>query len=171
MTCSCCASRPLERGRRELRATTSDQFHVSTGLLGSSCGHLRGALCCAHRALAAESAQCFRRITVLRCGSILQHWHQSDLRLVQRQTCSWITSQAVLRTRSLTIICPGAATGKQGDGHFDMSFHGGGMHGNVEARCSRFCVTTPLPEPGQHNNCCGENMSFRGILISNNSLT
>jgi hypothetical protein len=66
----------------------------------------------------------------------------------------------VVRTGSLTNRRPGTVTGKQGDEHFDMSFHGRGMHGNVEARCSRLCVTTPLPEPGQQHRCCGENMSF-----------
>ena len=167
MTCSCCASRPLERGRRELRAAASHCERPVSRLHRLAWAQLwppvRGSV------LRAPRTGC-RVCTVFSSNHRANVWFHSSA-LAPGQSAASPTADlhldyltVVVRTRSLTIICPGAATGKQGDAHFDMSFHG-------EARCSRLCVTTPLPEPGQQLNCCGENMSFRGILISNNSLT
>jgi len=188
MTCSCCASRLLEQARGQMQMIDADELwlHVPTCVAFRAFPFAQQRGCCAHWALPADSAPMFSSN-----HSPISPFHSSavdpaNLRLAQRQTCSCITSRAEgsrivthpirQARRRTTVDSQRTCTQYVSIEKACMAIyspHISSMFG-IDELCATRLSYFSYPVRGEHVLQAvldGQSRSFRGILVSNLSLT
>lgn len=164
MTCSCCASRLLARGRRELRlhVPTHRSFYY---LVKPARGPVLRALCTGCRL-------CTNVFVKSRCQSAVPFFSSGTISSApsQRRTTRTPAKPASIRPLQLQ-----KASKAMWTCYIYLRIHAKGMHGNVQLRSQWSCATTSLTARADLDPkieaAVEKIMSFIGISVSMVSLT